>query len=265
MIGLEDRTVAEALGEFEHLGYTIAKAEDRAALDAVRAGLVECACEGTLPADPVEFMNRFHEREFKGSALNDYRLRTYRQFNERVAAGELIWKAFRGILTALIGPDVAVQKRVNLVIQPPHDTENAPAHRDAPPNSLFEVVVWVPMVDCYGSKGMQVLDLDQTKSALAFLDGESADYDAYSRYTLEHGRYTDIPYGSALFFWGHVVHAVPTNTEPETRWSLNLRYKSLFAPWGAKSIPDYFRIMQLSPLTRAAMEEERRSRLAAEQ
>jgi sporadic carbohydrate cluster 2OG-Fe(II) oxygenase len=261
MIPMHDELMLAAIADFTANGYTIVAAEDRAALDEVRAAL-HCSAAGTTQStQPGEFMDRFHERGLKGSELNDFRLATYRDFNKRVDAGALIWKAFRNVLVALVGPDVSVQRQANLVIQPPHDTDNSPAHRDAPPNSLFEVVAWVPMVDCYGTKGMQVLDLRKSEEALKLLTGSSANHVAFSQFAFEHGEFVDVPYGSGLLFWTPLVHAIPVNVESQTRWSLNLRYKSVFTPYGSKGFPEYFRVLELSPLTHAAIEYERRARL----
>ena len=263
MIQLGSTKVQTAIDDFAQRGFAVVEACDRDALDAVRAAVHASASATAENEDAQRFMNGFHELGLSGSELNDYRLRTYREFNRRVDAGQLIWNAFRDTLTALIGPDVCVQRQVNLVIQPPHDTNNSPVHRDAPPNSVFEIVAWVPLVDCYGTKGMQVLDLRQTEHALTLLDGSAGDYDALCRFALEHGAFAEVAYGSALLFWTPLFHAIPINAETETRWSLNLRYKSPFTPYGAKGFPDYFRILELSPLSRAAIESERRTRLGA--
>lgn len=253
--------MADPIEHFASDGYAVVEAVDRRALDCVRTALI-ASCPGLQGDDSDAKLNRFHERGIEGAALNDYRLGVYRRFNSQVDAGKLIWQAFRDQLLRLVGPDVAVQQRVNLVIQPPSDSNQSPVHRDAPPNSLFEVVVWLPLVDCYGTKGMRVLNRSDTDAALRFLEGQSADYEAFTKFAMSHGEAVSVPYGSALLFWTRCVHAIPVNTESETRWSLNLRYKSVFTPYGTKGLPDYFRILELSPLSRLAIEEERQHRLA---
>ena len=43
--------------------------------------------------------------------------------------------------------DICVQN-INFSIQRPSDQQRAPFHKDSPPNSPYEIVVWLPLVDC---------------------------------------------------------------------------------------------------------------------
>ena len=51
----------------------------------------------------------------------------------------------------------------------PNDPNPSEIHRDAPLNSAYEIVAWVPLVDCYKSKAMYILDYPSTKKSLGFL------------------------------------------------------------------------------------------------
>ena len=44
--------------------------------------------------------------------------------------------------------DIIVQKNVNLAIQMPNDTSRPLFHKDTPLSSKYEVVLWIPLVDC---------------------------------------------------------------------------------------------------------------------
>ena len=63
----------------------------------------------------------------------------------------------------LIGHDIMVQKVTNLVIQPPEDLNTSDPHRDTPTDSFFSIVVWVPLTDSYGTKTLNILELEQSK------------------------------------------------------------------------------------------------------
>lgn len=248
----------ELLQEIEANGYVIAPASDLAPLDAIQTAVFEEArrLSGHAGDDAYDFFNRFHEQTAPSLALNDFRVGLIRAFNTRLDVGRSVWDAFEPLLLRLVGPDAAVQRSTNLVIQAPHDLAVSPVHRDAPPSSPYEIVVWVPLVDCYGSKGMVVMNTAQTREALAMRKQPGGDA-AMEEFVWKNAAKIEVPYGKALFFWAGLIHAVPENQEQETRWSLNLRYKNLFSPQGTKGVPDYFRMLKLSPLSRIAFDDQR--------
>ena len=59
----------------------------------------------------------------------------------------------------LVGNELAMQKRINLSIQLPKDESSLlPVHSDVwSGDSPYEVVVWMPLVDCYKTKSMYIL------------------------------------------------------------------------------------------------------------
>lgn len=244
------------LAEFRERGFGIAPASAPSALEELRSIIFDEAqglCEAKTN-DAETFMNNFHERKLEGAALNEFRSTLIRRFNERTDVPATIFQAFEEVLVALVGSDVAVQKSCNLVIQQPHDVEVSPIHRDAPPNSPFEVVMWIPLVDCYDTKGMSVLGRTETTALIGRLNAAPAGNPSQAyRYAAEAGTPVSMVFGEALFFWTGLYHVIPTNVEQETRWSLNIRYKNLFSPYGDKGFPDFFRILKLSPLSELAI------------
>ncbi|OAN45373.1 hypothetical protein A6A05_04435 [Magnetospirillum moscoviense] len=233
---------------------------DQESLDRVRVTVVAAArAELGLAdeGDPVAFMNDFHRRGLSAVEMNSFRLALIRRINDEADIGRLIWQAFRDPLTCIIGPDVVVQKSANLVIHLPEDGNNAPIHRDAPPNSPFEVVVWVPLVDCFGTKGMCILDKNQSREGMDLLQASPETPERIENFVWDRFQPIPVPYGSAVMFWAGLLHAVPTNTEGQTRWSFNIRYKNTFAPYGTKGYPEYFKILEMSPLTELAYDWQR--------
>ena len=63
------------------------------------------------------------------------------------------------VLEALVGNELAMQLRINLSIQLPQDNSFLlPVHADVwSGDSPYEVVVWLPLVDCYRTKAMYLL------------------------------------------------------------------------------------------------------------
>ncbi len=246
------------LRDFAERGFAVVPATDRAALDALRAAV--CGQARALApafAGPDDaFFNRFHDLALDGTELNALRIALVEAMTGKLTVARALFTAFRDALTTLAGADVAAQKTVNLVVQQPGDADQVPIHRDAPSNSHFEVVLWVPLVDVYGTKSMFVVDRAGSARGLAMLK-DGASYEAFSAYTRSQGVDVVVPYGSALMFAAGLVHGCKVNVEPETRWSLNLRYKNLFSPYGAKGLAEYFDVLELSPLSRVAFAFER--------
>ena len=245
------------LGEFARRGYAIVPASDPAVLDALRGEVAGRARR--LVADrgePLErFFNGFADYGLEGAALNAFRLALVAELGQLDVARKL-FAAFRSPLAALVGPDVAAQKTVNLVVQQPGDSDQVPVHRDAPSNSHFEVILWVPLVDVYGTKSMFLCDRERSAEGLALLQG-GAPFAAFEAHVERHGVDLAIPYGSALLFAAGLAHGCKINAEPDTRWSLNLRYKNLFSPYGAKGLAEFFDVLELSPLSRVGFGFER--------
>ena len=245
---------------FFEQGFTICPANSLSSLSELRDVIFDEAriLLGSNAGDCERFFNEFHENKLDEMQLNDFRVELIKNFNGRVDGGRLVWEAFRDLLQDLVGPDVAVQKSVNLVIHRPGDTDQPPIHRDAPPNSPFEVVAWIPLVDCYDTKSMYLLDRQNTPHALAIMDNPAGNNGQdLLNYVAQNGRHRNVSYGEGLFFWTPLLHAIPVNRENQTRWSINLRFKNVFSPYGKKGIPDYFRVLNLSPLTRLAIDWEK--------
>lgn len=246
-------------GKFESVGYDIVPAGDMKRLSGLREQIYRKAKEltGEGSDDPEEFLNNFHQHEIRGPALNGVRMKLIQHCTEKLDVAQTVYEAFEDSLLRLVGPDIVVQKTVNLVIQQPGDPDVVPTHRDAPLNSPFEVVVWLPLVRIYGTKGMYVLDREKTTMSLNMLRDTNKGYPAQENFAVQEGTVLDMPFGHALMFWPGLVHSVGVNVEQETRWALNIRFKSLFAPTGAKGQSEFFETLRLSPLARIAFEYEK--------
>jgi sporadic carbohydrate cluster 2OG-Fe(II) oxygenase len=246
------------LREFATRGYAVVPASDPAALDALRADVFAHA-RTLVPhrGEAVDaFLDRFHDYGLGGTELNAFRIALVEAMTAKLDVARRLFAAFRGSLAELVGPDVAAQKTVNLVVQQPGDSDQVPIHRDAPSNSHFEVILWVPLVDVYGTKTMFIVDRADSARGLAILK-DGASYEAFSAVMREQGIDVVVPYGSALLFAAGLVHGCKVNVESETRWSLNLRYKNLFSPYGAKGLAEFFDVLAISPLSRVAFAFER--------
>ena len=204
------------------------------------------------------FYKNFHKLKISKLRLNKYRLKLLKFLTSNVSFKKNIYDSYSQILTKILGPDVAIQKSLNVVIHQPDNMEISPLHRDAPENSPYEIVLWVPLVDCYDTKSIYLLDKKNTDANLKYLDNKNKKINNYlNRILKTKGKLPNIKFGQALIFWAGLLHTVPKNLENETRWIFNIRLKNLFSPYGRKGFLDYHEVYKKSHLTKLGMEFEK--------
>ena len=205
-----------------------------------------------------DFLNNFHKLRISEDKINQYRIELSKYINKDEVLLSRIFKVLEKDLIKIFGPDIVGQKNVGIVIQRPKDTGVFPIHRDAPPNSNHEIVFWIPLVDCFGTKNMSIINKDQNIKVLKmFSENKKNQYNNIQKYYKKFGKLNKIDKGQVLAFWTGLFHYIPINQEISTRWSLNLRFKNLFSPYGIKGYPDYFKLIRKSELTQMTIEHEK--------
>lgn len=243
-------SIAPAFGK----GFVVIDAEEPHYLDTLRSQIFRFTQEifGLPPSDPTEGFNNLHRnlRPMSAGEFNQARVELIRRITSNCDAKELVFKAFEEQLRGLLGPDILAQKNCNLVLQPPGDPNPSEIHRDAPANSPYEIVTWVPLVDCYATKAMYIIDADLTREAFSRLDEYPDDWEGFEDYAKSLAVRPSVAFGQALIFHTGCLHGSDINEEPETRVSINIRYKSLFSPSGLKNQLQFFSPLRISDVTR---------------
>src|SRR5262249_14960076 len=132
----------------------------RSELDGVRSAFVS-ALRGSAPGEPglddETYLNRLHEFA-RLDTLNDARVRVIREQGGSEEVRRAVFRCVAPTLVQLIGPEIVMQRSVNIVTQMPGDTANLlHLHTDAWSGcSPYEVIAWIPLVNVYGSKSMYV-------------------------------------------------------------------------------------------------------------
>ena len=94
--------------------------------------------------------------------FNQFRLDAIKNKNKIKNIKRKLFETLKDDLLNLFGEDIVIQKYLNLAIQRPNDQERTPMHSDAPSHSLYEVVVWLPLVDCKKTMGMYYFPINKT-------------------------------------------------------------------------------------------------------
>ena len=245
-------------GRYINDGYVIAPVEDRAALDRMRDHLARLAARHlglAAPSDGQKFLNEVgnHVTPIK---LNELRLAVINGANAEPWFRQYYFAIGRNLLANIVGNEIAMQRRVNLSIQMPDDDSSLLAvHADVwSGDSPYEVVMWLPLVDCFRTKAMYLMPPAadrEIQSRLGEFNGKTSE-DLFC--TIEpHVKFIDIRYGEVIVFNHNLMHGNRINREPETRWSMNCRFKSLFSPYADKRLGEFFEPITIRPATRVGM------------
>ncbi len=253
-----DRSCIKVVEEFNTHGFAKVQLRSLAQLREVRRQYAELmrklsdqkSMEDCLPTA----LERCHELPLR-TDLNTFRLKLISELNDIAGFNsQLFLDPLPKIVEHLLGPDLLIQRHVNLVIQRPHDVDNAELHSDFPTNSAFEVVVWVPMVDCDKSNGMYLQNLAQTRAMINELEeSEGKSWARVKAKVEEDAIAVPVSFGECLIFMTTLFHGSKINTSNVTRTSFNFRLKGMFSPCGQKDPFNFWEIAKISAFTKTAL------------
>lgn len=203
----------------------------------------------------VKFKKEFKKKSFEKfheavsiSRINDVRIKMIQFINKQNSLKKDIYKSIQPFLDNSLGPDIIVQKDVNMAIQMPNDYNRPPFHKDTPHSSNHELVIWVPLVNCYKTMCMHMFDKKYKEKAMHLFHGKKKD--RYDKFAEKYGSLIDVKFGEAIIFSADNFHYINVNKTKDTRWSLNIRFKNLFTPYGERNVLDYFEIIKMSCITK---------------
>jgi sporadic carbohydrate cluster 2OG-Fe(II) oxygenase len=239
-------------------GCLIAPSEDREALDAIRSRVAALAAAWLgvpEPADPNRFLNDIGEI-VDPARLNEFRLAIIAGMNETPWLRAAYFNVARATLETVVGSELCMQRRVNLSIQLPDDDSSLlPVHADTwAGDSPFEVVLWIPLVDCFGTKSMYLLPPGPNATLERNFD-RWAGHSAEAMYaSIEKDlRWMEVPYGHFLLFNQNLAHGNRVNRERDTRWTMNCRFKGVFTPYADKKLGEFFEPITLKAASRVGL------------
>ena len=245
---LKDEKILEK--EFIDQGFIIRPVSNKDALDKIQQFAID-----KLSKKGNDSLDKTHE-SVSVDELNTFRLEVIKEINEQPWLREAYYQIAKPYLDILVGNELAMQLRVNLSIQMPGDDSSLlPVHADTwSGDSPYEVVVWLPLVDCYDTKSMYILP---PKVANNLSDNFKLHAKGNSEQLFntikDEVSWIKINYGEVLVFNQIYPHGNRVNEENETRWSMNCRFKSLFSPYNDKKIGEFFEPITMRPVTKVSM------------
>lgn len=226
-------------------GYVVLPVEDKNLLDLMRdeiTSLVVDFLDITGHVNSEDVLNNV-EKFLDVNQLNQLRLKVIEDLNQCKWFRPAYYALAKGALESLVGNELAMQKKINLSIQLPDDDSSLLAlHADTwSGDSAFEVVVWLPLVNCFDTKSMYITSPEGTKRLhenFPKYNGLTSE-DLYQKIK-DDTKFIEIEYGNILIFNQCLPHGNRINKEKETRWTMNCRFKSVFTPYQNKKLGEFF-------------------------
>lgn len=257
-IGFMSAAERRASDAFMEHGHVIVDAEDPVLLNRLRdriAALAAAHLKIDAPGDAGSFLNGIHER-VGVDGLNALRLEVINGLASESWVRAAYYNLARGALGTIVGNELVMQRRINLSIQLPDDASSLlPVHADVwSGDSPFEVVMWLPLVDCFDTKSMYLMPPDRDRAVQAKLNQMNGKSSEDLFHVIENDvTFMNVPFGTVLLFSQTLMHGNRINAVPETRWSMNCRFKSAFSPYADKKLGEFFQPITLKPASRMAM------------
>ncbi len=241
--------------KFLEKGIVRVPAEDKVALDKIRDFLADTAASWLqLPVqkDKGQFLDNIHNH-IDVNKLNDFRMALINAMKQQSWLRPAYFSIARRAIEILVGNELVMQRNINLSIQLPNDDSSTlPVHSDVwSGDSPYEVVLWVPYVNCYGTKAMYYCDAkvdEKVQGNLEKFQNKSSE-DLYNAIAKD-APFIETNYGEVLLFTQNIMHGNRVNTETESRWSSNCRFKSALSPYADKKLGEFFEPITLRPATR---------------
>jgi sporadic carbohydrate cluster 2OG-Fe(II) oxygenase len=220
--------------KFKETGYFIFDIEETKDLLFLKNYIIELTKKKLMLK---KFDLNFLHKHMSKKDINDFRLDIFKKINSQKWLGIRYYKIFKKYLDILVGNELAMQTQINLSIQMPRDKSSVlPMHADTfNGESPFEVVAWLPLVDCYLNKSMFIVPKKYNTQYI----NKMAAYSKMGRggmFKLKKNlknkiKYLNLKFNQGLIFSPNYLHGNNENLQSETRWSFNTRFKSLLSPY----------------------------------
>ncbi len=162
--------------------------------------------------------------------INDFRLYLFNQINTNFDWRSAVLNLAGDELRSIIGPDISAQKKINFSIILPNDgTSQLGMHSDSwSAESPFQVNLWMPITDTFGSNSMYLLDEKRTLEVTQSICNES--FYPIPDNLFDENDFLDMKFGEILIFNPCLLHGNVINRTDKTRIALHLRFKNIYAP-----------------------------------
>ena len=189
--------------------------------------------------------------------VNNFRLDLIKSLNKNINFRNSLKEKCSPLFKNLLGPDLVIQKNFNLVLSLPNDSfSQIPLHSDVwTGHSPYELNMWIPLTKVEGEMSMFILPLSKWRAEKNKINFTQTTISDLQKKFEKDWHYVNMKPGGVFVFWHHLPHGNHTHHTENTRWSLNIRTKNLFSPYGEKNFGEYFEPWTMSSLSKIVLEE----------
>lgn len=245
--------------QFIKEGYLISPVENLEYLEQIRNFIVKTACDFLGIADDrslgKNFLDQIHQI-VPILELNKLRLHIIHALFQQPWLRPCYYHLAKSLLQRIVGSELVMQRNLGLSIQLPKDNSSLlNVHADSwSGDSPYEAVIWLPLVDCYGTKSMYILSPKRADEVSQhFYNYATLTNQEFFKEIEKDLTFIEINYGDVLIFNQNLPHGNVVNEEPCTRWTMNCRFKSIFSPYAEKKLGEFFLPITTAPMTKIAM------------
>jgi sporadic carbohydrate cluster 2OG-Fe(II) oxygenase len=155
--------------------------------------------------------------------INEVRLECYHALNKADWL-QLLTEECLDAAKRCLGPDLFIQKSINLSIQLPGDESSIlPIHSDCNSgDSPYQLNIWIPLMSVSGTGSMFILSTERSLQGLQSIRGGAG-----CNFEPQPDDFVALNYGEFLIFHPAYLHGNVLNTTDLTRVSLNVRFASI--------------------------------------
>ena len=200
-------------------------------------------------------LEKFH-RKIKIEELNNLRLKIFKKINEDPKFKSNVYLSAKKFIHETVGNELC-SSDVNLSIQLPNDESSLlEMHSDFfSGESLFQVNLWIPFVNVKKTQSMSIINpCDSLEILKKIKNNRTLKFKDINKKFKNKMRWINLKLGEAILFSPNCLHGNVVNLEKNTRWSMNIRYKNIYSPYGKqrneKKIGSFYNIATPKAITK---------------
>ena len=236
-------------------GFIIEEITEKSKIEYLKDFVIKETCKYLKIKFRKDFdLNNVHK--YVGKDLNKLRLHLINSIKKNKKFSKYLFEIAKNVIFEIVGNELAVQKNVNLSIQCPKDKSSLlPIHSDTwDGNSPFDVVLWIPLVNCFDTKSMFILNATKyQKFEKIYSNKKIKSVNQMFKKLEAHLNFVKIKYGQFMLFNQNLPHGNVINKTNETRFSINYRFKGLFTPYKQKQLGTFFKPLILRPASKIGL------------
>lgn len=199
-------------------------------------------------------LKKFHTK-IQIEELNHLRLKVFKKINEDRRFNKNVFLSAKKYILETVGNELC-SSDANLSIQLPNDKSSLlEMHSDFfSGESLFQINLWIPFVNVRKTQSMFIINpSDSIKILKKIKNDKTLHFRDINRKYKNKIKWINMKLGEAILFSPNCLHGNVTNLEKNTRWSMNIRYKNIFSPYGneknEKKIGSFYNLLSPKAVT----------------